>query len=76
LLVLFVSLFAAEREGFGLGSRLAVARLGLATTSRFRLLAKQRSGVLIPTRAKQFARSSSSLISFAAVFFERSSNIF
>ena len=36
------------REGFGFDSRLAVARLGLTTVSRFRLLAKHRSGVQTP----------------------------
>jgi hypothetical protein len=40
--------------GFGLASRLAVARLGLATASRLRLLAPYRSGVLIQTQIKQF----------------------
>ena len=38
-------------------SRLAVARLGLGTASRFRLLAKYRSGVQFWTRATQVARS-------------------
>ena len=37
----------AESGGFGLDSRLAVARLGLATDLRFRLLAQHRSVVLI-----------------------------
>ena len=40
------------RERIGLDSRLAVARLGLATASRFCLLAKYRSGVRL-SRASQ-----------------------
>ena len=39
-------------EGIGLDSCLAVARLGLATASRFRLLAEHRSGVQSQTKNK------------------------
>ncbi len=46
-----------RREGIGLGSRRAVALLGLATASRFRLLAKHRSGVRFPARADCLART-------------------
>ena len=41
--------YVAEKGGFCLASHLAVARFGLATASRFRLLAKHRCGVRIPT---------------------------
>jgi hypothetical protein len=42
-------LFPDERDtGISLDSRLAVARLGLGTASRFRLLAQHRSGVRFP----------------------------
>jgi hypothetical protein len=44
------------KEGFCFASRPLVGRLGLATTSRFRLMAEHRSGVLALTRAKQLAR--------------------
>ena len=45
--------------GISLASRRAVALLGLGTASRLPLLIRQRSGVLIPTEAKQFASSAS-----------------
>jgi hypothetical protein len=41
--------------GLGLASRVAVAPLGLATASRFRLLPEHRSGVLVLPQAKQLA---------------------
>ncbi|OGN29129.1 MAG: hypothetical protein A3A33_02600 [Candidatus Yanofskybacteria bacterium RIFCSPLOWO2_01_FULL_49_25] len=51
-----ISFFMFERvKGIGFDSRLAVARLGLATASRFRILAEHRSGVRFPTQAKSFA---------------------
>ncbi len=50
--------FTLERVGgIALGSRSAVAELGLGTASLPRLLARHRSGVRFPTEAKQFASS-------------------
>ena len=49
---MFKILYFVPRGRFGFASRLAVARLGLTTTSRFRLLAKHRSGVQISHQNK------------------------
>ena len=48
-----------EAGGFSLGSRSAVAELGLGTASRFCVLAKHRSGVRILTFRKQLRNSAS-----------------
>ncbi len=45
-------LFLVTPRGVGLASRVAVAPLGLATASRFRLVSEHRSGVRLPDASK------------------------
>ena len=65
--------FLVGLAGLALASNLAVARFGLGTASRFRLLTEHRSGVLVPTQAKQLACSSSNkkYLLYQQVFFGR-----